>query len=103
MVGTLGFLAPELVLGGGAGDSDSDSVGEEASSEDSDFIDPFKTDAFSFGVTLEMMLLGEICADFTDDENQSDHALLLPRRLNESEKSELWKRACDDGHLHTEA
>merc|ERR1719329_1176543 len=62
-VGTQGFLAPELVMG----DFDSD---DEGDGYGGDGVEPFKTDAYSFGVTPQVMLLGEhtctLSADFDD-------------------------------------
>lgn len=72
-MGTQGFVAPELVLG----DYDSDDEGSGGGSFESDSgegaVDPFKTDAFSFGVMLEMMLLGEdVCQLAEDPDDDSD-------------------------------
>jgi len=70
VVGTMGFLAPELIFG----EWDSDSDGPETLG----LLDPFKTDAYSFGVTLQITLLGEDGADWTDE-------WLVPRAGTEAE------------------
>merc|ERR1711920_128761 len=68
VAGTAAFLAPELVLGA---DEDSDdeeyadyaaprrSISAELVNERAKGVDAFKTDAYSFGVTLQVLLLGE--------------------------------------------
>merc|ERR1712178_599483 len=50
-------------------------------------VDPFKTDAYSFGVTLEVMLLGENCAELSIDDDGK--ARLLPRRCQSNECTKL--------------
>jgi len=73
VVGTLGFLAPELVFGDREPDDESETDG---------IVDPFKTDAYSFGVTLLVTLLGEDGADLHEDD---DKEWLLPRGGSEAE------------------
>lgn len=118
--GTRGFLAPELYLG-----DDADSY----SSEDELFVgrvDPYKTDAYSFGVTLELMLLGlqvgTIMRDSAysergyrnssginvhDDEESQDPScgvLLMPDALDDVERANRLRRFCkEEGMLSVEA
>lgn len=76
LAGTPGFLAPELVFGESfSSDGAAASVGGG--------IDPFKTDAYSFGVLLAVMLLGQDIADVY--ENTRGDPWLVPQLGNESE------------------
>ena len=54
-------------------------LGEDEASESAAF-DPFKTDAYSFGVTLLLMLLGEECAEV---QQEDDGMWMIPRRCGE--------------------
>ncbi|CAK9112025.1 unnamed protein product [Durusdinium trenchii] len=60
LAGTPSFWAPELIMG--------EEGPERDPMQDMGF-DPFKTDAYSFGVTLLLMLLGEDCAEVQADED----------------------------------
>lgn len=94
--GTRGFLAPELVLG--ACESDGESAGQ---GEGADCIDPFKTDAYSFGVTLEVMLMGESSAELHEDEDGG--MWMLPRVQPEEEGLRLLREASEAGRIAPEA
>eukprot|EP00930_Biecheleria_cincta_P036091 TRINITY_DN24777_c0_g1_i1.p2 TRINITY_DN24777_c0_g1~~TRINITY_DN24777_c0_g1_i1.p2 ORF type:complete len:132 (+),score=46.69 TRINITY_DN24777_c0_g1_i1:32-397(+) len=79
MAGTIGFVAPELILGC------------EVAAGDPHF-DPFKTDAYSFGVTLQVMLLGEDCADVVQDgDDDEDGDCDEDEREGEEETEEEMK------------
>jgi len=98
IAGTPRFLAPELVLGE---ESDSEmSTMEQGAMRDVRF-DPFKTDAYSFGVTLYVMLLGEDCADL--EQGDGDSLWILPRRLPDAEQTEFLESCCRSGRLLPEA
>lgn len=88
VAGTAGFLAPELVYGTGEDD------------ETNDQLNPFKTDAFSFGVTLEVMLLGEDCANI---QVLDDSKWMLPRYSTEEESMASLRGHRDSGRLQREA
>lgn len=62
VAGTKGFVAPELHEGGSFCDSFVGSARSSMSMLDTARVDPYKTDSFSFGVTLELMLLGDYVA-----------------------------------------
>jgi len=83
VAGTAGFLAPELVFGASDGDSDC--------SEHDERIDPFKTDAYSFGVALEVMLLGEDCA--TVHQEEGGGMWMLPSSASEADNMALLEAA----------
>jgi serine/threonine protein kinase len=89
VAGTAGFLAPELVYGT-AGESGID-----------DRVDPFKTDAYSLGVTLEVMLLGEECAEIQEDV-QGDR-WMVPKGLSEEQTLSNLSKAAERGRISTEA
>lgn len=93
-VGTRGFLAPELVLA----ESDSEEEDFEAASTCGVFIDPFKTDSYSYGVTLELLLLGEDCAEVLEDET-----CMLPRMQSEADMLRMLTEARDAGRIPPEA
>ncbi|CAJ1335896.1 unnamed protein product [Effrenium voratum] len=93
IAGTPRFLAPELVMG------EEEDEGDPPGVPDVRF-DPFKTDAYSFGVTLQVMLLGEDCADL----EEGDGCLwILPRRLPDQEQAQLLHNACEGSRLMPEA
>lgn len=92
VVGTAGFLAPELVFGVSAGDDDS---------ECDERIDPFKTDAYSFGITLEVMLLGEDCSDLHEEEGGG--VWMLPSSTSEGDNLEVLETAVAQGRLQPAA
>jgi len=95
MKGTAGFLAPELVFGIDGSDDDNEDLNSE------DRVDPFKTDAYSFGVTLEVMLLGEDCAVRREDSH--GNMWMLPRGGSERESLKLLEQAKASGRLSPEA
>jgi len=100
VAGTAGFLAPELILGGDDDDlSDAGSDGEYNTNGPA--MDAFKTDAYSFGVTLEVMILGERCADLTTSDDGS--MWMLPRRLSDDRVEALLNSECEKGQLLPEA
>merc|ERR1719442_234376 len=94
LVGTPGFLAPELILG--CDDSD-----EESGAEASDVLDPFLTDSYSFGVTLGLMLLGEDMGILTADED--DREFMLPRAGTEEDRMSDLEQASLGGRIAPEA
>jgi serine/threonine protein kinase len=79
LVGTMGFLAPELV-----------------SHADDYSLNPFKTDAYSFAVTLELTLLGEDVGVVHGDEGR----WLTPRSGEESVKLSRIENAVKTRGLH---
>eukprot|EP00434_Breviolum_minutum_P016150 symbB.v1.2.014231.t1/scaffold1035.1/size234022/7 len=84
MCGTMGFLSPELSGAGLTSMRDGESEeGEEARDE----FNPFKTDAYSFGVTLQVALLGEDGARRKTIKRKGP--MMLPLHLSENENAEL--------------
>lgn len=96
VVGTPGFLAPELIFG----DGDMDGL---ASLGTGDTVDPFKTDAYSFGITLEVALLGESVAEFCCDGSNDVTGSLLPRGGSDEDMAAVLEAAEKDGLLAPEA
>lgn len=99
MCGTLGFLSPELSGAGlaalrGEGDS-------EDEDEDAPEFNPFKTDAYSFGVTLQVALLGEDGARRKTVKRKGPMMLLL--HLSENENAELLSQLKLSQRLSEEA
>jgi len=91
LAGTPSFWAPELILG----EEGPDPVQEVA-------FDPFKTDAYSFGVTLLLMLLGEDCADLQVDDD--DCMWMIPRSWqNDEQRAVELARQVECGRLCSEA
>lgn len=88
VAGTAGYLAPELIIGGDEGADDTK-------------IDPFKTDAYSFGVTLAVMLLGEHVAERTNQSNEG--TWMMPRAASEAEMAHFLENAVGDSHLSASA
>lgn len=94
--GTAGFFPPELSL-------DGDGCGSEISLIDGEHRemrwqrDPFKMDAYSFGVTLQVTLLGEDAARRRRVRRKG--AIMLPLLLNESENTEVLESLRNAGRL----
>ncbi|CAL1161420.1 unnamed protein product, partial [Cladocopium goreaui] len=89
LAGTPSFWAPELILGVEG------PVHEVA-------FDPFKTDAYSFGVTLLLMLLGEDCADVQADDD--DCTWMIPRSWqNDDQRTAELTQQVQRGRLSPEA
>eukprot|EP00927_Polykrikos_kofoidii_P046228 TRINITY_DN40446_c0_g1_i1.p1 TRINITY_DN40446_c0_g1~~TRINITY_DN40446_c0_g1_i1.p1 ORF type:complete len:1106 (+),score=148.61 TRINITY_DN40446_c0_g1_i1:33-3350(+) len=65
--------------------------------------DPFKTDSYSYGFTLEIMLLGEDAANALiqeeSDDEQDPKAVLLPLPGDEKAHFERLRRSLADGRL----
>lgn len=110
MCGTMGFLSPELSGSGGsislsgAGKLMTSSRvtddGEEGSQEMVEF-NPFKTDAYSFGVTLQVTLLGEDGSHKKTVKRKGP--MMLPLHLSESENAEMLAQLRASGRLSEEA
>jgi len=94
MCGTMGFLPPELSL---AGVDD----GESDSSDDYDLRQAFKVDAYSYGVTLMITLLGEDAAQKREVKKKG--SVILPLPLDEGECTALLRQLCDTGRLSNDA
>eukprot|EP00929_Paragymnodinium_shiwhaense_P067191 TRINITY_DN33822_c0_g1_i1.p1 TRINITY_DN33822_c0_g1~~TRINITY_DN33822_c0_g1_i1.p1 ORF type:complete len:1028 (-),score=165.69 TRINITY_DN33822_c0_g1_i1:15-3098(-) len=92
LIGTKGFLAPELVFG------DDDAVDDDEGDEK---VNPFKTDAYSFGITLQLMLLGQRSALLLED--TEGHTWMMPRDSDEAENEELLRSLTASGELSTAA
>jgi len=94
LAGTCGFLAPELVYG--LDDTD-----------DEDGVhDPFLPDAFAYGITLAIMLMGDRFAErSTEDEDDMPNTapVLLPKCATETAQLVLLHNARDLGHLDPDA
>jgi len=82
MSGTMGFIAPELVT---------------RSYSISDQREVFKQDAYSFGVTLQLTLLGEDGARKSNIPGKGN--MLLPLFMNEVEMRGVLDVLCDAGRL----
>eukprot|EP00435_Cladocopium_sp_Y103_P040439 s721_g11.t1 len=111
MCGTMGFLSPELT--GGAGFASLRGEGDsEDEDEDAPEFNPFKTDAYSFGVTLQVALLGEELPG-TQIPPEKDGArrktvkrkgpMMLPLHLSENENAELLSQLKLSQRLSEEA
>merc|ERR1712070_351961 len=97
MCGTMGYFPPELMTNDGGGiDSD-----DEAPTPQRKFKDPFKMDAYSFGVTLQVTLLGEDGAK--KREVRKKGPMMLPLNLDEAENTQLLEKRRDEGRLSEEA
>lgn len=94
-VGTQGFLAPELVMGDFDSD-DEDDVG--------DGVEPFKTDAYSFGVTLQVMLLGEhTCTLSADPDDPLGATFFVPQLGSEQDNAKRLVEMRSKGRLAADA
>mmetsp|Transcript_57345 Transcript_57345/g.153607 ORF Transcript_57345/g.153607 Transcript_57345/m.153607 type:complete len:1184 (-) Transcript_57345:33-3584(-) len=115
MCGTMGFLPPELIgdlqgssmgsaLASGSQQSAlsaRSSMGGRNSAGGQPRFNPFKTDAFSFGVTLQVTLLGEDGARRRIVHRKGP--MMLPLHLSEAENAELLGRLRETGRLSPEA
>lgn len=100
MCGTMGFLSPELT--GGAGFASLRGEGDsEDEDEDAPEFNPFKTDAYSFGVTLQVALLGEDGARRKTVKRKGP--MMLPLHLSENENAELLSQLKLSQRLSEEA
>ncbi|CAK8991970.1 Probable serine/threonine-protein kinase DDB_G0277449 [Durusdinium trenchii] len=86
MCGTMGFLSPELTGGGAMTGPTGDSEEEEDGDPTPEF-NPFKTDAYSFGVTLQVSLLGEDGARRKTVKRKGP--MMLPLHLSEQENADM--------------
>lgn len=84
MCGTFGFMAPEVM-----GSLDPDKTVS---------LDPFKVDTYAFGVTLQLMLLGERGGEKRDVRDKG--AMLLPFH---GDNSEVLDNALAAGHISQDA
>eukprot|EP00930_Biecheleria_cincta_P024395 TRINITY_DN17463_c0_g1_i2.p1 TRINITY_DN17463_c0_g1~~TRINITY_DN17463_c0_g1_i2.p1 ORF type:complete len:1278 (-),score=228.22 TRINITY_DN17463_c0_g1_i2:154-3987(-) len=111
MCGTMGFLSPELsgaggsIVVSGAGklmmtSSRISDDGDEGSHQTVEF-NPFKTDAYSFGVTLQVTLLGEDGSHKKTVKRKGP--MMLPLHLSESENAEMLAQLRESGRLSQEA
>jgi len=96
MCGTMGFLSPELT-GVGAVLSTASLMSSDASGVDSEVFNPFKTDAYSFGVTIQVTLLGEDGARKKTVKRKGP--MMLPLHLSETENAELLQQLREAGRL----
>jgi hypothetical protein len=94
--GTAGFFPPELSM-------DHDGCGSEVSLSDGEHRgmrwqrDPFKMDAYSFGVTLQVTLLGEDAARRRQVRRKGP--MMLPLLLNETENTEVLESLRNAGRM----
>eukprot|EP00913_Durusdinium_trenchii_P030178 g28277.t1 len=86
MCGTMGFLSPELTGGGAMTGPTGDSEEEEDGDPTPEF-NPFKTDAYSFGVTLQVSLLGEERTRRKTVKRKGP--MMLPLHLSEQENADM--------------
>eukprot|EP00931_Biecheleriopsis_adriatica_P006124 TRINITY_DN107580_c0_g1_i1.p1 TRINITY_DN107580_c0_g1~~TRINITY_DN107580_c0_g1_i1.p1 ORF type:complete len:1225 (+),score=206.47 TRINITY_DN107580_c0_g1_i1:29-3703(+) len=108
MCGTPGFYAPELLSVAAISsnhdredDGFSRMVTPRGESRESMEMNPFKTDAYSFGVTLQVALLGEDGARKKKIKRKGD--MLLPLHISESENAELLAQLRSQDRLSEEA
>lgn len=94
LTGTPGFLAPELIFG--TDESDVEDDGEIT-------VDPFKTDAYSYGVTLMLMLMGESVAERVGGGGDDECDMLVPRLGDETEVETTLQYAVSADRVSTEA
>jgi len=95
LVGTQGFLAPELIYG----DDDDSLSGEEEQSRNTIASEYFLTDSYSFGVSLAILLLGTGAsfADVVLDEDDSES--LLPNGGSEEQQLSRLQAALESSLL----
>lgn len=110
LVGTCGFLAPEIVYGGDDADEqdEQDVEGGFHRQRSTDTIaprlDPFLPDAYAYGVTLAIMLLGERFAEVGDyEEEPYGQQVLFPTTNNEAAQLALLVETRNDGYLDPRA
>jgi len=106
MCGTMGFLPPELLCVESSFNNSNEgfcSPGgrRHPGSRISPGWDPFKADAYSFGVTLQVALLGEDGARKKTIRRKGP--MMLPLSLCEAENAELLAQLRENGRLSPEA
>ncbi|CAJ1421536.1 unnamed protein product [Effrenium voratum] len=101
MCGTMGFLSPELTGASAVQSMRDDSVYGSDDEEERERFNPFKTDAYSFGVTLQVALLGEDGARRKTVRRKGP--MMLPLHLSETENAELLAQLVQAGRLSPEA
>merc|ERR1712124_44065 len=87
MCGTMGFMPPEL-------------SGGFLATQKQGGIDAYKLDAYSFGVTLQLCLLGEDGA--IRREIRRKGPMMLPLDIDEQENTDLLNRMQQEGRLSSE-
>jgi len=100
MCGTMGFLPPELLSGESSFIHGSQGVCSPGGRCNPGW-DPFKADAYSFGVTLQVALLGEDGAFKKTIRRKGP--MMLPLHLSEAENAELLAQLRENGRLSPEA
>merc|ERR1712129_18501 len=106
MCGTMGFLPPELLCVESSFNNSNEgfcSPGgrRHPGSRISPGWDPFKADAYSFGVTLQVALLGEDGARKKTIRRKGP--MMLPLSLSEAENAEILAQLRENGRLSPEA
>lgn len=97
VAGTAGFLAPELTSVVTSFYSNNDSLLTSLVENESKYGDPYKCDAYSFGVTLQVTLLGTDGA--RKKEIKKKGPMLLPLLVNEEESNQLLADLLNAGRL----
>jgi len=98
MCGTVGFMPPEMI----ARELGCSSMHETRRLSCSKaLLNAFKADAYSFGVTLQMALLGEDAARKRTIRRKG--VMMLPLHLNEGDNRDLLRQLCSSGRLSKEA
>jgi len=106
MCGTMGFLPPELLSVEGSFINSNEGAGSpdgrrNPGSRSSAGWDPFKADAYSFGVTLQVALLGEDGARKKTIRRKGP--MMLPMNLTEADNAELLAQLRENGRLSPDA
>merc|ERR1712014_150866 len=92
---------PEMYSTQGLGESDSDEDEPSGGSRDrGPRFDPYKMDAYSYGVTLQVTLLGEDAARRKTVRRKGP--MMLPLHLNETENTELLTQLTETGRVSRE-
>jgi len=107
IVGTCGFLAPEIVYGGDEDEHEEDlesGIHRQHSTETiAARLDPFLPDSFAYGITLAIMLLGEHFAEVGEQEEPYGQQVLLPKTNSEDSQFDLLRECRDAGRLDPQA
>jgi len=106
--GTMGFLAPELTDNSSGGHffscepSDNSNLTSRGSNSASDFMlrNAFKTDAYAFGVTLQLALLGETAGQRREVRRKGP--VMLPLFIGEAENVACLQQLKEAGGLSPE-